>query len=118
MPAWLFLSALVLIQDPTYIPVASVTEIMQTLVVPSSNEVFNVGLEFPEDDEGWKAIESNAIMQGREGWTASARSLTESARDALEAARARNTDEEAWFTLSDRVLESCSSCHDAYWIVD
>jgi hypothetical protein len=132
MFAWLLLSGLLFMQDPGYVPVASVAEIMQVFIVPSSNEVFNVGIEFPETDEGWKAVERNALIlaesgnlllvperaQERQGWIEAARTMTGAARASLEAARARSTDPDAWFTLSDEVLASCTSCHETYWIVD
>lgn len=132
MFAWLFLSGLILVQDPGYVPVANVSEIMQALVVPSSNEVFNVGIDFPESEEGWKTIESNAIIlaesgnllmlparsEGRQGWIDAARIMAEAARASLDAARARDTSQDKWFDLSDQILASCSGCHDEYWIVN
>ena len=130
MLTWLLFTSIVLLQDGGFVPVASVAEIMQALVVPSSNLLFNVGLEPPADDEGWKGVENNAIVlaesgnllmlperaEGREGWIEAARQMAEAGRASLEAARARDTDE--LIVLGDRILETCSTCHDEYWIVN
>jgi hypothetical protein len=130
----LILSAafLLMVQDTTYVPVASTTELMQVFVIPPSNDLLNVGLDIPGDDDAWAAVEASALMlaesgnllmlperaEGREGWIASARAMSEAARDSLEAARARAGDEETWFDLSDRILAACSNCHCEYWIVE
>jgi hypothetical protein len=132
MIPWLLFASLIAAQESAFEPVASVTEIMQAFIIPSSNEVFNVGIEFPETEDGWKAIETQALIlaesgnllllperaAGRDGWIEAARAMTGAARKSLEAARARDTTENTWFDLSDQILESCSTCHNDYWIVN
>lgn len=125
-------AGLLLAQDPGYVPVATVTELMQVFVVPPSNDLLNVGLEIPADDEGWARVERNALLlaeagnllmlperaQGREGWIGASREMSEASRASLELARARDGSEDAWFDLSDRLLGACSNCHAEYWIVE
>ena len=132
MHTLILLASFLTVQGEVFVPVANVTEIMQTLVIPSSNELFNVGLEVPETDEGWQLVEQNALIlaesanllmlpsrsEGRQGWIDAAQDMSAAGRQALEAARGRNGDMEEWFTVADQVLEACSSCHDEYWIVN
>jgi hypothetical protein len=132
MNTMLFLISLLIVQSEGFVPVANVTELMQTFVIPSSNELFNVGLEPPDSDDSWLTVETNALIlaesgnllmlpersEGRQGWVDAARDMNAAGQRALEAARARNADEEAWFEIGDQILEACSSCHDAYWLVN
>jgi hypothetical protein len=125
-------AGLLLVQDPGYVQVATVSELMQVFVVPPSNDLLNVGLEIPASDEAWARVETNALMLaeagnllmlpdragGRESWIEASRSMSEAARASLELARARDGSEEAWFDISDRLLQSCSNCHAEYWIVE
>lgn len=132
MSTWFFWSMLFLAQTSQFVPVANNSEIMKVFIEPASNEVFNVGLGIPDTDEGWKAVEDNAIIlgesanllllperaEGREGWIESAQDLAEASRRSLELARSHSDDVDAWFDLADELLLTCSGCHDAYWLVD
>ena len=121
------IAALFLVQtpEPDFRPVANVNQLMNALVIPSSNVLFNVGLEAPDGDEGWAEVENNAIVLaesgnlllmhsgGREGWIEASRALIAAGGASLKAAVDRDPDE--LLLVGDQILESCQSCHDQYW---
>ena len=103
-------------------PVASVRQIMEALIVPASDVVFNVA-DPPADATAWAGIErqaavlaegGNLLLIGdrvREGeaWAPSARALVDGAARAAAAARDKNFD--ALVEASDAVYGTCVACH-------
>jgi hypothetical protein len=112
----------------TFEDVASVTEIMTALIIPSSNVVGNVGLDGDPDDEAWALIERQAIIlaesgnllltpgraQGRRDWIDAARAMRTAAVDALQAARRKDADA-LMVDIGGAIFDSCTSCHDQYF---
>ena len=54
-------------QESALKPVASVTQIMQAMVVPSSNALFDVPRNPPVDERGWAAVRNHAIVLAESG---------------------------------------------------
>lgn len=114
--------------DADFQPVANVNEIMNALVIPSSNVVGNVGLDGEPDDEAWAEVERQALVlaesgnlllmpsraQGRSQWVEASIEMIRAAESALEAARSRDL-ESLSFDISGAIFDSCSSCHDQYF---
>ena len=48
-------------------PVASVTQIMQAMVIPASNVLFDVARQAPESDEDWATVRNNAVLLAESG---------------------------------------------------
>jgi len=109
-------------------PVASVTELMQAMIIPASNTIFNLSRDPPTDDEGWDIVRNSAVIlaesgtllmrEGRAGdsevWRATSNALAEAGEAALRAARARDVD-----GISDAgnlLIDSCEMCHQEHWI--
>lgn len=115
-------------QESALKPVASVTQIMQAMVIPSSNALFDVPRNPPADESGWAAVRNHAIVlaesgnlllignraQDSEVWTRTSRALAESGEIALKAAQAR--DVSAITEVGGRIIEACESCHEKHWI--
>ena len=124
----LALAAAAATQESALKPVASVTQIMQAMVVPSSNALFDVPRNPPVDERGWAAVRNHAIVlaesgnllligdraQDSEVWTRTSRGLAESGEIALKAAQAR--DVSAITEVGGQMIEACESCHEKHWI--
>jgi len=108
-------------------PVASVSQIMKAVVVPSSDVLFGVAAEAPKDDAGWTAVQNNAVMlmesgnllmipgraKDQEGWLKASQALVEAGMKAFKAAEAKNVDE--LVMASDLVYNTCEGCHNTYY---
>lgn len=106
--------------------VATVKQVMQTIVIPSSNVVFAAGSEVPQDEAGWLAAEDGALalaesgnllmMNGRavdrDQWMQYARDLLDASVTAVQAARERDADKLS--AASDAVYLVCEGCHKQY----
>lgn len=132
---WILVSAGALVaagaaatQQAAFKPVASVTQIMQAMVVPSSNALFDVPRNPPADEAGWAAVRNHAIVLAESGnllligdrapesevWTRTARGLAEAGQAALVAAQAEDADGIA--DAGNQIIEACEGCHQVHWV--
>ena len=109
-------------------PEATITELMQAMVIPASNTLFNVPRNVPKDDAGWEVVRNSAVLLAESGtllmrdgraedsevWAATSRALAESGEIALKAARAR--DAEAIGEAGNLIIDACERCHEKHWI--
>jgi len=117
-------------------PVASLKQIMNGIVAPGANAVFNAvsttvsekGVEevFPRNDEEWAALGNSAaalaeagnlmLIEGRAvdngDWVTMSRQLIDAGKVALKAVEAKST--EQVLTAGEKVNESCDNCHAKY----
>lgn len=128
MVAVLVLAASDTALDSSIRPVASVTQLMQAMVIPASNALFDVARNPPADDGAWRAIRNHAIVlaesgnllligdraQDSEVWTSTSRALVAAGEAALRAAEDRNVD--ALSDVGNQIIEACESCHEKHWI--
>jgi hypothetical protein len=112
-------------QDSGIRAVATVRQIMEGLIVPTSDVVFGVS-EAPADDAAWARVEQQAALlaeggnllllsaHARDGevWGQSTRALIDGAARASAAAHAKNFD--ALVEASDGVYNTCVTCHAQY----
>ena len=103
--------------------VASVRQLHDAMIKPSSDALFNVAIEAPGGDEAWIVVRSAAVILTESGnllmlrppakdrglWMKRSRSLVDAGAMALKAADAR--DAEALNKASDRTVIVCESCH-------
>ena len=108
--------------------VATVTQLMQAMVIPASNALFNLPRNVPEDDQGWSEVQNSAVIlaesgnllmigsraQDSEVWRATSRALVDAGEAALRAAQAR--DVESIADVGNQIIEACESCHEKHWI--
>jgi hypothetical protein len=106
--------------------VATNKQIMNAMTVPASTAIFNVVGEAPKNDEEWMAVENQAIVvsesanllmlgtrvQDGADWIRFSQAMLDAGVTALTAAKARNVD--AVSMAGDKLLETCSQCHDKY----
>lgn len=126
--------------EPPYEPVASVLELMQSVVDPATDILWaSVGTIiteeetveiFPRNDEEWAVVRNaiyvmmesgNLLMMGEramddEEWMQMARALVEVGKSALAAAESQ--DPEAIFSIGGEVYAACEKCHERYWVDD
>lgn len=121
-------------------PVASVSELMSTMIDPAADVVWDAvgtiithdGVEHwePETDEDWAVVlrgamtiteSANLLMIGdrardQDTWMRMAQAMVAAGQLAIEAAE--NQDVEAIYGVGEAVYNSCDSCHNLYWIGD
>jgi hypothetical protein len=106
--------------------IGTVPELMRALTIPSSEAVFRAQNEAPQDDAAWEALQNNALILAESGnllmigarardvdaWRKDARALIDAAASAVNAARAKNTEQLA--QAADAIYNACESCHKDY----
>ncbi len=124
MLTWILLASMFIAQGDGFKLVATAQQLMDAMVIPASDVLFNVAFDVPENDEASAAVENNAILlaesgnlllmraDGREDWADASRALIAAGEKSLEAARGR--DPEVFLDLSEDILAPCSGCHDVY----
>ena len=127
-------------QEVPFRPVASVSQLMSTMIDPAADVVWDAvgtiithdGVEHwePETDEEWAAVlrgavtlteSANLLMIGerardQETWMRMAQAMVSAGQLAVEAAE--NQDVEAIYGVGEAVYNACDSCHNLYWVGD
>jgi hypothetical protein len=122
---------------PPYKPVADVKQLMQGIVDPSADVVWDsvatiftkdhVEERRPRTDEEWAHVRNHAMILTEAGnllmmptrakdgdqWMKMSQDLIDTAAIALRAAEGRNVD--ALLDVGGRIDEACENCHKKYW---
>jgi hypothetical protein len=106
-------------------PVASAKQVMEYLLIPASEALFDVGSKEPKTDADWAAVRKQAILLAEGGhlmmipgrnkpgvWNKNARLLVTAGAAALKAADAKNVDK--IIEVGDQILMACEGCHKQY----
>ena len=126
--AAVLLAGIAMSQVPAMKPVATVTQLMQAMVIPASNALFNLPRQVPEDDQGWAEVQNSAVILAESGnllmiggraeesavWAETARALGEAGEAALKAAEAQDT--EAISDVGNQIIDACERCHEKHWV--
>jgi hypothetical protein len=121
---------------PPYLPVASVLELMESVVAHAAEEYWGavqvtvdadgVTEDFPETDEEWEEVWAAAMSIAESGnllmmppravdeaeWMQFSRALVETGVEAAAAALAKDPDQV--FAAGERVYNACLACHVRY----
>ena len=120
----LFVTGAVLAQAPAFQPVASVLQLMEAVVVPSSEALFDVGDNPPKDDQAWVTLRNNAVILAESGnllmmrpkdngdWMKYSRMLVDAGAFAVKAAEAKDLGK--FDEVADQATRACEMCHDQY----
>lgn len=106
--------------------VGSMSDLMVKIIYPTSDALFYIESRAPKTDSEWTALEGQALMlaesanllmmpgraRDQNQWMADAKLMLDAGAAAVKAARAKNV--EAISALSDRLMESCTTCHRHY----
>jgi hypothetical protein len=103
-------------------PVASIQQLMEVFLIPSSDALFNVGAKEPKTDADWAEVKKQAILLGEGGhlllvngrvrsatWRKTATELTLAGAASLKAAEAKDVDK--LIEVGDQILGACEGCH-------
>jgi cytochrome c553 len=107
-------------------PVATIKQIQEAMISPSSDTIFNVGRAAPASDEEWLVVRNAAVilaeagnllmLEGRakdtEQWMDLAGELVAAGNDALVAAESQ--DVAAVLDSGNRIAAACEACHQPY----
>jgi cytochrome c553 len=106
--------------------VGTMSDLMVKIIYPASDALFYIESRTPKTDSEWTALEGQALMvaesanllmmpgraRDQKQWMADAKLMLDAGADAVAAAKKK--DVEAIVALSDRLLESCTTCHKNY----
>ena len=122
-----WLGAATAAQEPTGIkPIASVRQIMQTMIVPFSDAVFDAAAQPPKTAKEWTALRGPVIALAESGnllmigarardkaeWMTMARQQIEAAEVVIKAIDAKNA--AALYKAGNALYETCDRCHGRY----
>lgn len=107
-------------------PVATIMQLHEAMISPSSDALFDVGREAPKSDADWKAVRNHAVIlaesanmlmvagRAKDGgnWMKFSTAMADAAATALKAAEARNVD--GVLEAGDRIVPVCEGCHEPY----
>jgi hypothetical protein len=107
-------------------PIASIMQLHEAMISPSSDALFDVGRETPKNDKEWIAVRNHAVilaesanmlmLDGRAKdngeWMRFSSAMADAAAAALKAAEARNVD--GILDAGDRIVPVCEACHEPY----
>jgi hypothetical protein len=113
-------------QDAVYKPVADVRQLMTTIVIPTSDAIFEVGSKPPADEKAWAAVQNAAMTLAESGnllmigsrakaeaaWMDFSRAMIDAGEIAFKAAENKNVDEV--LAAGDKIYTTCENCHNQY----
>jgi hypothetical protein len=99
------------------------SELMVHLIYPTSDAVFYITSRTPKTDAEWADLQAKTLMlaesanllmmpsraRGREQWIKDSQLMLDAGTAAFRAAKAKDT--AALESLSDQLMESCTTCH-------
>ena len=123
MVALLLLVIPALAQSPPFLPVATISEIMNAITLPYSDALLYIQRNPPQNDRDWETLRMQALMLAESGnllmmkdraknqgeWMKDARALVDAGLLAVKATRAR--DMQAVLALNEPIVNSCVTCH-------
>jgi hypothetical protein len=106
--------------------VGTMSDLMVKIIYPASDALFYIESRTPKTDSEWTALEGQALMvaesanllmmpgraRDQQQWMADAKLMLDVGAEAVAAAKKKDVD--AIAALSDRLMESCTTCHKNY----
>ena len=106
--------------------VGTMSDLMVKIIYPASDALFYIESRTPKTDSEWTALEGQALMvaesanllmmpgraRDQKQWMADAKLMLDVGAEAVAAAKKKDVD--AIVALSDRLMESCTTCHKNY----
>ena len=113
-------------QETGIVPIATVKQLCEGMITSSSDALFNVGREAPDDEDDWRAVLHNALMLAEAGnllmlegrarddgeWMTMSRALVDAGISAVRAVEVRDVD--ALLGAGDEIVVACETCHVPY----
>jgi hypothetical protein len=112
--------------QPAFKQVGTIMQIMEAVIIPSSNAIWNVPAEAPKSDEDWATVRNNALALAEAGnllmigdrakdqdaWMKASQALIDAGTTAFRAAEAKDLD--AITAAGDGIYNACEGCHMQY----
>lgn len=106
--------------------IGTMSELMVRIIYPASDAIFYIESRLPASEEAWGALEGSTLMLAESAnllmakeraiddaqWMADSALMLEAAAAAFEAVKDKDVD--ALVAVSDRLYESCTTCHRHY----
>ena len=102
-----------------------VRDVMDAMIIPASDALFDVGRQAPESGEEWVALRNQAVIlieagraltiEGRsrgEAWDTWSEALSATGQGAIDAIDARNVD--GVLDAGNALMDTCTDCHIQY----
>lgn len=116
----------VVAQMPAPELLATTRQVMLGITIPTSDVVFQVGAQAPQNDADWEKVEANALALAESGalltmgsravdqkeWLQHCRDLIAAAKSAAGAAREKDVDKV--LDAGNTIYEVCDGCHKKY----
>jgi hypothetical protein len=120
-------------REPSYRPVATIEQIMEGIVEPASEKVFDaavwengVQVNAPKSDEDWMAVRNSALavveagnlllmgsrLKDQSAWLTRTEEMMNAGQEAAKAADAKSVD--AVFNAGTHLYQACTGCHLQY----
>lgn len=123
---FLFVAGIAMAQAPAYQQTGTMSQLMVNIIYPSSDAIFYVERTPPSTDVEWNALSNQALMLAESGnlllmpgrardngnWVKDTKMMMDAGAAAYKAARAKNL--EGVKAVSDKLYESCVTCHMQY----
>lgn len=103
----------------------SVKDVMDAMVIPQADALFNVGREVPDTDDAWTQLLNQSIILVEAGrvltipgrsrgadWDDAAKAMSSAAADAVDAVEARDVDR--ILDAGNALIETCNACHKKF----
>jgi hypothetical protein len=124
--ALLLLVAPAMAQSPPFLPVATISEIMDAITLPYSDALLYIQRNPPQTDRDWEMLQMQALMLAESGnllmmknraknqgeWMKDSRLLVDAGAAAVKATRAK--DMQAVLALNEQIVNSCITCHKKF----
>jgi cytochrome c553 len=122
----LLLASAAMAQAPTFQPVGTTLQVMRSMVIPSSDVIFNIPSQAPNDDKEWAAVQNSALILAESGnllmmagrikdnreWMKDSKALVDAGAAAFKAANAKDVNKLG--DVGDDILTACETCHKKY----
>ena len=112
--------------QPGVVPIASVKQLHEALITPTSDTLFRAESVAPADAAAWRTLHNAALMlaeaanllmidgraKDRGQWVAFARDMRNAAEAEMKAIAAANLDD--LVTANGQLTDACMACHEPY----
>ena len=122
-----FVAVLALAQTPSWFqPVGTMSQLMVDIIYPTSNAIFYLERNIPQNDHEWAVVRTNALALAESGnllmidrrardqgdWIKDSKLLVDVGAAAYKAAQ--NKDLNAVLALNEQLNTACVTCHEQY----
>ena len=124
--ALILMAGAALAQAPSFKPVGNMSQLMVSIIYPTSDAIFYIDRAVPKNEVEWNALQNQALMLAESGnllmmtgrvrdqgnWIKDSQMLVDAGAAAYKAALAKDVD--AVRAVNDQLYAACVTCHQQY----